>query len=135
MQKDKKEVFVVKEEYHLFKQYLKRFNKLTMRNKLSFLNLNRELSKAVLVDKDSFPPDIVRLNSTVIVKDRDTNRVKTYTIVSPDKVDDKESKVSILSPIGIALIGFKKGLQFTWRYFSSKHNLTIMEVYNSPSLN
>lgn len=135
MKKDKKEVIVVEEEYHLFKQYLKKFNKLTIRNKLSFLNLNRELSKAVLVDKDSFPPDIVRLNSTVIVKDRDTNRVKTYTIVLPDKVDDKQSKVSILSPIGIALIGFKKGLQFTWRHFSSKQNLTIMEVYNSPSLN
>jgi hypothetical protein len=53
----------------------------------------------------------------------------------PCKVDYKQSKVSILSPIGIALIGFKKGLQFTWRYFSSKQNLTIMEVYNSPSLN
>jgi len=131
----KEEVIVVKEEYHLLKQYLNKFNKKKIRNKLSFLNLNRELSKAVLVDKDSFPPDIVRLNSTVIVKDRDTNRVNTYTIVLPDKADSKQSKVSILSPIGIALIGFKKGLQFTWRYFSSKYNLMIMEVYNSPSLN
>jgi regulator of nucleoside diphosphate kinase len=135
MKKAKEEVVVVKEEYHLLKQYLKKLNKMSIRNKLSFLNLNKELRKAVLVDKDSFPPDIVRLNSTVIVKDRDTNRVKTYTIVLPDKVDYKQSKVSILSPIGIALIGFKKGLQFTWRYFCSKHNLTILEVYNSPSLN
>jgi len=46
----KEEVIVVKEEYHLLKQYLNKFNKKKIRNKLSFLNLNRELSKAVLVD-------------------------------------------------------------------------------------
>lgn len=127
-------VVLLKEDYALLTKSFSKTRRLKIKALENYKRLISEISKAVLIDKDHFPPDVVRLNSTVIVKDMDTNLVTTYTIVLPDKVNAKQSKVSILSPIGIALIGFKKGLQFTWKFLSSKQRLSILEVYNSPSL-
>lgn len=124
----------MKEEYYLLMRYLKK-KRTGFRNRLATLSMGRELRKAELVDRADFPADVVRLNSTVIVKDVDTNRVTTYTLVLPEKADHRQAMISILSPIGIALIGFRKGLQFTWNHFSAKHKLSILEVYNSSSLN
>lgn len=127
-------VVLLKEDYALLTKSCSKTKHLKIKALENNKRLISEISKAVFIDKEHFPTDVVRLNSTVIVKDLDTNQVKTYTIVLPDKVNAKQSKVSILSPIGIALIGFKKGLQFTWKFLSSKHRLSILEVYNSPSL-
>jgi len=127
-------VVLLREDYALLTRSFSKTRHLKIKAVENYKRLISEISKAVLIDKDQFPSDVVRLNSTVIVKDMDTNQVRTYTIVLPDKVNTKQSKVSILSPIGIALIGFKKGLQFTWKFLSAKHRLSILEVYNSPSL-
>jgi len=78
--------------------------------------------------------DEARLNSTVIVKDLRTNLVTAYTIVRPLDVDKRKNKISILSPIGSALIGLKKGLRFSWERLSRKKDFSVLEVYNSPSL-
>ena len=127
-------VVLLREDYALLTRSFSKTKHLKIKALENYKRLISEINKAVLIDKEHFPSDVVRLNSTVIVKDMDTNQVTTYTIVLPDKVNVKQSKVSILSPIGIALIGFKKGLQFTWKFLSSKHRLSILEVYNSPSL-
>ena len=86
------------------------------------------------MDKDLFPRDVARLHSTVIVKNLETNLVMAYTIVLPPDVDKRKNKVSILSPIGIALLGLKKGLRFSWERLARKKKFTVLEVYNSPSL-
>ncbi len=128
-------VVLLKEDYDVLTTSFSTTKRAKTKTLENCRRLLREIGKAILLEKDQFPSDVVRLNSTVIVKDMDTNQVTTYTIVLPEKANIRQSKVSILSPIGIALIGFKKGLHFTWKFLSSKHKLSILEVYNSPSLN
>ena len=127
-------VVLLKEDYDVLTTSFSTTKRAKTKTLENCRRLLREIGKAILLEKDQFPLDVVRLNSTVIVKDMDTNQVTTYTIVLPEKANIRQSKVSILSPIGVALIGFKKGLQFTWKFLSSKHKLSILEVYNSPSL-
>jgi regulator of nucleoside diphosphate kinase len=134
MKSKRDNVLIIKEEYNLLIQYLAQKKK-GLYSRIAALRLRAELNKAIQLDKKDFPDDVVKINSTVIVKDIDTNRVMTYTIVMPEKADRQHSKVSILSPIGIALLGFRKGIHFTWQYFSARQRLSILEVYNSPSLN
>ena len=52
-------------------------------------------------------------------------------IVLPDKADIKERKISILSPIGTALIGFRQGENIRWQVPSGKKTFTILEVNNA----
>lgn len=92
--------------------------------------LEAELKKAHLVEKEAFPGDVVRLNSRVTIKDEKEKKVMELTLVTPDKADIKQRKVSVMSPIGTALIGFRKGQQVTWKVPSGHKTFTIVEVAN-----
>jgi regulator of nucleoside diphosphate kinase len=83
-----------------------------------------------LVSKENFPDTRIGLNSTAIIKDMETNRVLSITVVTPDKADISQNKISVLAPIGTALLGFQKGRQFNWQVPSGKKKFIIMEVYN-----
>jgi regulator of nucleoside diphosphate kinase len=90
--------------------------------------LEAELIKATLVDKDSFPDDVVRLNSKVKIRDEKEKKTLELTLVTPPKADIKQRKVSIMSPIGTALIGYRKGQIVQWKVPSGQKTFTILEV-------
>src|SRR5688500_3334172 len=90
--------------------------------------LEAELRKATLVDKDSFPDDVVRLNSRVKIRDEKEKKTMELTLVTAPKADIKQRKVSIMSPIGAALIGYRKGQIVQWKVPSGQKTFTILEV-------
>lgn len=89
-----------------------------------------ELKKAKLVSADKFPADVVGLNSKVRVIEDQNDKVIELILVTPDKADIKERKISIMAPMGIALIGFRQGQKVNWQVPSGKKTFTIMEVSN-----
>jgi regulator of nucleoside diphosphate kinase len=92
--------------------------------------LKIELKKAKLVNKSDFPLDVVRLNSTVRIKTEENDKIMELMLVTPDKADIKQRKISIMAPIGTALIGFKQGQKVKWQVPAGKKTFTIMEVIN-----
>ena len=91
-------------------------------------DLFAELKKAKLVSKDEFPANVVRLNSTIRIEPEDRDHVMELMIVLPDKAEIKERKISIMSPIGTALIGFRYAESVKWLVPSGKRTFTILEV-------
>ena len=89
-----------------------------------------ELKKAKLVSADNFPADVVGLNSKVKVIEDQNDKVIELILVTPDKADIKERKISVMAPMGIALIGFRQGQKVNWQVPSGKKTFTIMEVSN-----
>jgi len=120
----------MKDDYNLLKTYLNNRSGKTSFDRQNAEDLFAELKKAKLVSKDEFPADVVRLNSTVRIKPEDKDHVMELTIVTPDKADIKERKISIMSPIGTALIGFRQGRNVKWQVPSGKKTFTILEVNN-----
>ena len=120
----------MKDDYNLLKTYLNNRSGKTSFDRQNAEDLSAELKKAKLVSKDEFPADVVRLNSTVRIKPEDKDYVMELTIVTPDKADIKERKISIMSPIGTALIGFRQGRNVKWQVPSGKKTFTILEVNN-----
>ncbi len=96
-------------------------------------SLSEEIENAVVVSKEKFPGDVVRLNSTAIIKDLKTNRVMTVTIVLPNQADVKKNRISVLAPLGTALLGFRKGQEISWQLPGGTRNFLLMEVYHSAS--
>jgi len=92
--------------------------------------LKHELKKAKLVNEADFPSDVVRLNSKVKIKTEKIDEIMELMIVTPDKADIKKRKISIMAPIGTALIGFRQGQKVKWQVPSGKKTFTIMEVIN-----
>jgi regulator of nucleoside diphosphate kinase len=123
-------VILTKTDYEILNSYVKNLHGMQVNEKENFSKLSGELKKAEIVDDGSLPANIVRLGSTVVVKDMTTKRDLTVTIVLPQQADIKQKKVSVLAPIGTALIGFKKGQAVSWNVPSGKKDFKIMNVIN-----
>lgn len=96
-------------------------------------DLLSELERAVVIDEDNSGSNIVKMNSSVQIKDLDTGEEYEYTIVYPEYADSSENKISILAPIGTALLGYKKGDTISWEVPKGKRKLKILNVFNQHS--
>lgn len=121
-------VVLLKTDYEVLNSYVKNLHGMQVNEKENYSKLSEEIKRARLVEEKDFPKDVVRLDSTVVIKDLTTNRNMTVTIVLPNKADIKQKKVSVLAPVGTALIGFKKGQIVSWNVPSGKKDFEIMEV-------
>lgn len=86
-----------------------------------------ELERAMIVPDGLVPPDVVRMGSIVTFQTADETR--TVQLVYPKEADIARSRVSILTPIGTALIGLRTGQSITWRTRDDRRQaLTVLRV-------
>jgi len=130
LEKEKQTLVLRKDDYEIMMGYLRNRPGANLYDRQNAEELETELKKARLVDKEHFPEDVVRLNSIIKVKDTERNTVMELMLVTPDKADIKQRKISIMAPIGTALIGFRQGQKVKWQVPSGKKTFTILEVIN-----
>lgn len=130
MRNTKKRLVLAKEDYDIIMGYVRNGLPTITFNRQDAEELETELKKAMLVNKEELPEDVVRLNSTVTIKEEKENKILELTVVTPEKANIKQRFISIMSPIGTALIGFRKGQQVKWKVPAGKKTFTIMEVQN-----
>jgi len=86
-----------------------------------------EIERATIVEPDAVPPDVVRMGS--VVDYRTDQGDKRVTVVFPAEADIAAGKISVLTPIGTALIGLSKGQSISWTARDGRsHRLTILAV-------
>lgn len=98
----------------------------------SVKDLLNELDRAEVIKDESMIENVVTMNSTVLVKDLKTNEELTYTIVYPEHANSSENKISILAPIGTALLGFKEGDIIEWEVPAGKRKLKVKKILSQP---
>lgn len=75
--------------------------------------------------------DNVRMGSHVRFRDESTGLVRQIQLVYPQQADSAAGRISILTPVGIALIGLSKGQSMTWKDRGGQQKrLTVLEVSN-----
>jgi regulator of nucleoside diphosphate kinase len=131
MTKQLEQLIIRKEDFDIIKDCLNRGGGYNALDRQNIMELEAELKKATLVSKEHFPDNVIGLNTTATVKDMETKRVLSITIVTPDKADIKQNKISVLAPIGTALLGFRKGQQVRWQVPSGAKKLVILDVLNA----
>ncbi|MBB3562873.1 regulator of nucleoside diphosphate kinase [Rhizobium sp. BK512] len=93
-----------------------------------------ELERAHVVDDHRLPRGIIRLGSTVRFTS-DLGEDRTVTLVLPGEANIAEGKISILTPIGTALIGLRAGQSIDWTARDGQlHRLTVEWVSESAEL-
>ena len=78
-------------------------------------HLAAALSKAAVVDSRRVPPDVVTMNSRVLFEDESTGETRDVTIVFPQQADPSRKFISVLAPVGTALLGLAAGQSIAWR--------------------
>jgi regulator of nucleoside diphosphate kinase len=76
--------------------------------------LDEELARARVVAPESVPPDVVTMNSRVCFEDEAAGVTREITLVYPDEANAESARVSVLAPIGSALLGLRVGQSIEW---------------------
>ncbi len=94
--------------------------------------LEKELYRAVLVDPPNIPRDVITMNSKVIISDTESGEKTTYTLVFPSAANISENKLSIMAPLGMALLGYRTGDIIEWPVPSGVRKLKVDEIIYQP---
>jgi len=94
--------------------------------------LEKELCRGVLVDPQNIPRDVITMNSKVSITDTDSGEKMTYTLVFPSAANIAENKLSVLAPLGMALLGYRKGDVIKWPVPSGIRKLKVDEIIYQP---
>ncbi len=96
--------------------------------------LTDELTRADIVDDAQFDQNVIRMGSTVTYRDEAADRTRTVTLVYPDAANIEQNRISILTPIGAALIGLSPQQSISWRGPDGRESLlTVLSVSNEES--
>jgi regulator of nucleoside diphosphate kinase len=94
--------------------------------------LEAELVRGEVVASDRVPDDVVTMHSRVRVRDLDDDEKDTYTLVYPDDADINEGKLSVLAPLGTALLGTRVGDVVEFEAPAGTRRLKIERVLYQP---
>ena len=95
-------------------------------------SLEEELDSARIVEPKNVPHDVVTMNSVLNIKDLDSCEEKIVTLVFPNKVGLTENGVSIMAPVGAALIGQREGDKIKWKGPAGEKRFQVTEIIYQP---
>src|SRR5580765_3294437 len=94
--------------------------------------LEAELDRAEIVDPKQISADVITMRSKVRLKDLVSGEANTYSLVFPREANFSDGKISILAPIGTAILGYKQGDTIEWPVPSGVRKLKVDKVLYQP---
>lgn len=95
--------------------------------------LNDELDRAVMCEPAQMPHDVVSMNSRVRFRDLSSGEERTRTLVFPADMSDSSTQLSVLAPVGAALLGLKVGATIRWTLPNGTiTHLEVLELLYQP---
>ena len=94
--------------------------------------LDEELDRADIVKPEEIPTDVITMNSTFRVLDLDSEEDLTYTLVFPANANSANGKISILAPVGTAMLGYRVGDTVEWEVPAGLKRLKVEEIVYQP---
>jgi regulator of nucleoside diphosphate kinase len=94
--------------------------------------LAEELKRAVVVDPQDVPNDVITMNSRAEMLDLDTGETVTFTLVFPLYANIDEEKISVLAPIGTGMLGYRVGDEFEWRVPGGVRRMRVKQIHYQP---
>lgn len=96
--------------------------------------LLEELARARIVPAARLPADVADIGSSIVWRDETTGREHSAMLVWPEEADIATGRVSVLTPVGVALLGLKAGTRFHWETRSGEsRELAVLSVSRPAS--
>ena len=88
--------------------------------------LEGELDRALVTEPGwGLPSDVVTLDSRVVVVDLDSGEERRFTLVLPHKANVDEGRISVLAPLGMAVLGYRSGAEIEWDVPGGRRRLLV----------
>ena len=87
-----------------------------------------QLKSAKQVTRKELPEDVVNIDTRATVKYLDNNEEEVFTFVAPDKAKRRNNTESIMSTMGLALVGYQAGDKLTWSFEDGEKEIELLKV-------
>ena len=94
--------------------------------------LEAELKQARVVTPADVPPDVITMNTKARLRDLDTGEEMVFTVVFPGQASIEHDRISVVAPIGTAMLGHRVGDEFEWQVPAGLVRLRVEEVLYQP---
>jgi len=127
-----KNIVITEADYARLRRVIESSRLFRKRDAAHLDELEEEIDRATIVSAGDVPYNVVTMNSRVRIKDLDCGREVAYEIVFPGEADVANNRISVLAPIGTALLGCSAGTTVQWRVPSGLRRLRILNVEYQP---
>lgn len=129
---DDQRLYVTETDFKRIRGLLGSLKSFSERDIENVRKLDAALSQAKIVNSRDIPRDIVTMNSTVTIRDNMTNEKMIFTLVYPENADYKKGRISIIAPIGSAILGCKIGSIIEWKIPKGVKRMKIEDIHYQP---
>lgn len=127
-----RDIFITEEDHQKLTQLLEGARLRRHRDLAHVEQLDAELDRAHIVPAAEIPPDVVTMNSQVALRDLDTGGQVVLTLVFPHEANVDQQKVSVLAPLGTAVLGYRDGDIIEWPVPGRTRRLQVERVSYQP---
>jgi regulator of nucleoside diphosphate kinase len=91
--------------------------------------LSEELDRALVVENDQVPAQVITIGTRVAIRDARSGERQEMTVVLPQQADTRTRKISVLAPMGTALLGYSEGDVVEWAMPGGLKRMDIERVW------
>lgn len=121
-----KKIIVEKKEFAVINELIRNIQDSENLNNKCISKLKAELKTAQIVEDADFPSDVIRLNSIVDIE-TPFGQMKAQ-LVLPENSNTTQKRISILTPMGSALLGYAVGDELLWDFPNGEKQIKIVQV-------
>jgi len=125
-------IYITETDYERLTDLLQSGTAGSQRDNSNHHKLESELERAMIVDAKEIPRDVITMNSKAVLMDMDSKKEITHTLVFPSQADSAKNKISILAPIGMAMLGYRTGDIFEWKVPAGTRRMKIIKILYQP---
>jgi regulator of nucleoside diphosphate kinase len=127
-----REIYITEYDMKRLRELLEVVKESGYRGRDDLKKLEAELNRGKLVPPRDVPADVITMNSKVCLIDLDTGEEMTCMLVFPDDADIDQNKISVLAPIGTAMLGYSVGDTFEWQVPAGLTSFKVKEILYQP---
>lgn len=125
-------IYITENDLQHLRRLLESKGKLDGDDRQYLRDLKRELDRAIVLPAREIPPSVVTMHSKFRLKDLDTGEVAEYTLVYPGEAKISQGKLSVLAPIGTALLGYQELDTIEWQVPAGVKRFRIERILFQP---
>lgn len=127
-----RDIYITDQDMKRLNGLLETARRFNYHNRADLAELEAELARGQMIASAQIPPDVITMNSTVCLVDLETGEEMVYTLVFPNEADIEQNRISILAPVGTALLGYKVDDTVEWQVPGGLSRLKVKEILYQP---
>jgi regulator of nucleoside diphosphate kinase len=132
MHSPKSPIHITSHDKRLLEELLAETEALSPESRSDLKPLAEELKRAIVVEPDKVPGDVITMHSRAELVDLDTGETVIYTLVFPSRANIEAGNISVLAPVGAAMLGYRVNDEFDWHVPDGVRRMRVKQIHYQP---